>query len=196
MLKALIFHVAVMAVLTFRLPLAAATVRASFLVESAALRDTLDILRNGGCTRVATGRFQRAVERYSSTAFDFDFRKFPKSREGFYTFESASRLVAALPFPLSDTPHDYEFNCFDTVVTLAGEFLPISNRPDELSGPFLVPYTTNGVFSIVPKATAREAFLLVYPPWYREVTEGAMPEAMRERRVCLTAALFRCHVLP
>src|SRR5947207_2215948 len=85
--------------------LAAATVRTSFLVERAALQDTLAVLRSGGCTEEATGTFRRAVERYTSSTFAFDFGKFPKSREGFYEFESLSALVAALPHQLADTLH-------------------------------------------------------------------------------------------
>jgi hypothetical protein len=177
--------------------LAAATIRASFLTDRAALRDTLDVLRGAGCTREATETFERAVERYASTTFDFDFTKFPKLRDGFFTFESASALVAALPHPLSETQHPYEFNCFDTVFSLAGESLHTSVRADELAGPYLVPYTpTNGSFTILPRATARDAFTLVYPAWYRNVTENALPKAMRDARVPLTAALFRCHMLP
>src|SRR5262245_9109001 len=97
--------------------------RGSFLTEKTALQDTLAVLRSGGCTQEAIGSFRRAVERYTSSTFTFDFGKFPKSREGFYEFESISAFVAALPHQLADTPHAYEFNCFDTVVALSGESL-------------------------------------------------------------------------
>jgi hypothetical protein len=133
------------------------------------LQDTLAVLRSGGCTQQATGTFQRAVERYTSSTFAFDFGKFPKSRNGFYEFESLSALVAALPHQLADTHHAYEFNCFDTVVGLSGDSLRTSVHPDELSGPYLVPHTpTNGAFTILPMATARDAFTLAYPEWYRD----------------------------
>src|SRR5207253_683874 len=103
---------------------------------------------SAGCTQEATSTFQEATERYAATAFDFDFRKFPKLSDGFFDFDSATSLVAALPHHLSDTQHPYEFNCFDTVVSLAGDSLRTSVRPDEIAGPYLVPYTpTNGSFS-------------------------------------------------
>jgi hypothetical protein len=181
----------------FQPSLAAATVRASFFTDRAALHETLDVLRDGGCTRDATGTFQHAVERYTSSRFDFDFGKFPKSHAGFYAFQSASALVAALPHQLADTQHAYEFNCFDTVISLTGDSLRTSVRPDELAGPYLVPYTpTNGSFTILPRATARDAFTLAYPEWYRDATADALPKSMRDGRVSLTAALVRCHMLP
>jgi hypothetical protein len=180
-----------------RTALATEAVRASFLTERAALQDTLAVLRSGGCTQEAADTFQRAVERYASSKFDFDSGKFPKSRDGFYRFESAAALVAALPHQLADTQHPYEFNCFDTVVALAGHSLRTSVRPDELAGPYLVPYTpTNGSFTILPRATPRDAFSLVYPGWYRDTTAEALPKVMRDDRISLTAALFRCHMLP
>src|ERR1043166_2105581 len=183
--------------LVFQSPLAAATVSASFFTDEAVLRDTLGVLREGGCTREATGTFQHAVERYTSSPFDFDFDKFPKSHAGFYTFESASALVAALQRQLADTQHAYEFNCFDTVISLAGNSLRTTVRPDDLAGPYLVPYTaTNGSFTILPRATARDAFPLAYPEWYRDTTAEALPKSMRDGRVSLTAALVRCHMLP
>lgn len=161
------------------------------------MRDTFAVLRSGGCSQEAIVAFQRAVERYGSSKFDFDFAKFPKARDGFYTFASAPALVAALPHQLADTQHAYEFNCFDTVVVLAGDSLRTGIRPDEVSGPYLVPHTpTNGSFTILPRATARDAFSLAYPEWYRDATEESLPKPMRDARIALTAALFRCHVLP
>ena len=190
-------RVATVAILLFRLSLAGAPVRASFLTDSAALQDTTEVLRSAGCTRDGVGAFRRAVERYSSSAFVFDLKKFPKPRQGFYSFESASGLVTALPHQLCDTPHAYEFNCFDTVIALATGFLRASVRPDDIAGPFLAPYTpTNGSLTILPKATARDAYVLIYPAWYREVTETAIPRAMGDDRISLTAVLFRCYLLP
>src|SRR5260221_605003 len=185
------FYVAVAAILIFQPLLAMAAVRVSFLTEAAALRDTIEILRSSGCTHEATLAFQSAVERYSSNAFDFDFKKFPKPRNGSYSFASASSLVAALPHQLAETQHAYEFNCFDTVIALAGDSLRTDIRPDDITGPFLVPYTpTNSSFNILPRATARDAFTLAYAKWYRDVTETALPIAMRDVRISLTAALF------
>jgi hypothetical protein len=174
-----------------------APVRISFLTESASTQDTLQVLRDAGCKEDGLNVFRQAVNRYSSTSFEFDFSKFPAARDGFYSFASASNLVAALPHPLCDTQHAYEFNCFDTVIAIAGEFLHTSVRPDDALGPFLVPHTpTNGSFLIVPRTTARDAFTLAYPDWYRDATEAAFPEAQRNARITTTAALFSCYLLP
>ncbi len=176
----------------------AGTVRVSFLDDKTVLRKTLEILRSSGCTQNAIVGFQRAVERYHANSFEFDSTKFPPCRDGFYSFESASRLAAALPRQqLCETPHAYELNCFDAVIGLAADRLWTRHQPDEIFGPILVSHTTtNGAFVILPVATARDAFELVYPAWYREVTEGAFPKSMHDARVALTAALFRWHVLP
>jgi hypothetical protein len=175
----------------------AAPVRISFLSEPAALQDTLTVLRNGGCQPESLRIFQHAVERYASSPVDFDFNKFPKPRDGFYSFMSAPALVAALPQPLCETPHAYELNCFDTVIALTGDSLRTSVRPDDLASPFWVPFTrTNGYFTILPRATAREAFELAYPDWYRAATDKSLPKSRDELRIALTAALFRCHLLP
>lgn len=191
------FCLVVLTLLILPPPLAAGTVRVAFLTEAAPLRDTLDLLRRSGCSPDGVSAFQRAVGRYAASELNLDLKRFPPAHDGFYSFGSASNLVAALPHPLCDTDHPYEFNCFDTVTALAGRLLRTKTRPDDLVGPFLVPYTpTNGSFTILPKATARDAFTQAYPAWYREVTETALPEAVREARISLTAALFRCHLLP
>ena len=163
----------------------AGTVRVSFLSDQQVLRKTLEILRGSDCTQNAINGFQRAVERYNAKPFEFDSAKFPPCRDGFYSFESASRLVAALPRQqLCETPHAYELNCFDAVIGLAVDRLWTRLQPDEILGPILVSHTTtNGAFMILPVATARDAFALVYPAWYREVTEGAFPKSMHDARI-------------
>jgi len=175
----------------------AAEVRASFLMDREVVSQTVQVLTNSGCTSAAATAFQRMVQRYSATGLNLDLGKFPRLHEGFYTFASAAQLAAALPHPLSETQHVYEFNCFDMVILLAGESLHTTVRPDDIAGPFLAPYTpTNGSFRVSPRATARDAFTVVYPQWYREVSEPAFPQAQLDSRICLTAALFRCHPLP
>ena len=189
--------VAVVLALGFLFPAAGAPVRISFLAEPAALQETVTVLQSGGCESESLDIFRRAVERYTSSPFDYDLSRFPKPRDGFYSFKSASVLVAALPQPLCETLHAYEFNCFDTVIALAGDSLRTRIRPDDLASPFWVPYTrTNGSFTILPRATAREAFELAYPEWYRTATSKSLPKSRDELRIALTAALFRCHLLP
>jgi hypothetical protein len=156
----------------------------------------VSILRSGGCSAEAVAIFERAVERYYSAPFSFDSEKFPKPTNGFYRFESAAELVSALRTPLADTDHPYELNCFDTVIALAGDSLRTSVFPDDVAELHFVPHTaTDGSFAILPKRTAREAFELVYPPWYRDVTERILPASKHQQRVCLTASLFCCYKL-
>ena len=188
---------AMAAIVVLHLPLEAATLRASFLMDQAAWRNTLDVLRDDRCAPDAIRTFQRAVERYAATEFVFDFSKFPKPHGGFYSFESASALVKALPHPLCETRHPYEFNCFDAVIALAGDGLHTSLRPDDIADPFLVLHSlTNGSSTILPRATAKDAFDLAYPAWYRDMTDRVLPVARHDARIALTALLFRCHPLP
>lgn len=176
----------------------AGPIRLSFLTERTALRDTVTILQSNGCANESCSAFQRAVAHYISTPFDFDLSQFPLQQEGFYQFESARGAVAALPQPLSQIAHNYELNCFDTTILLAGKSLHLSLRPDDLSGPFFVPRpaATNGSFTVMPVETAKAAFTLAYQAWYREASERAFPESMHDARICLTAALFRFYYLP
>ena len=175
----------------------AGSIRISFLADAALRRETVQILRDHGVQADAVTGFQKAVERYHETPFALDTSKFPRPRGGFYTFETPARLVAALPHPLCDTKHPYEFNCFDTILLLAGDGLQSSLRPDDVLGSFLVPHTeTNGTFRFLPVTTAQQAFAATYAPWYRAAGESIMPQRMIEPRTRLTAALFRCHALP
>lgn len=176
---------------------AASSVRISFLDDPAVLLDTLQLMRNSGCADEGIAVFQRAVERYLATPSELELSRFSRRQDGFHVFQSIAALTSALPHPLCDTPHPYEWNCFDNVIVLTGGSLSTSVRPGQLTGPLLVPHTaTNGAFSLVPAATPRDAFTFVYPSWYREATERLWPELQRDRRVVLTAALFSAHLLP
>ena len=141
--------------------------------------------------------FRNMVGRYHGTPFNFDRSRFPASTNGFYHFGSVSNLVAALPHPLCDTDHAYEFNCFDIVIALADTSLRTPVKPDDLIGPYLAPYApTNGTFFIRPTATARDAYAVAYHSWYREGAESLFPAKLNDIRIALTAALFSCHLLP
>src|SRR5262249_21726232 len=142
------------------------------------------ILTNNGCTERGTSVFRRAVERYYQGGFDLDLSAFPKSENGLYAFSTVGRLVDALPHKLCETKHGWDFNCFDSVIGLAAEKLRIGLRPDENFGPFLVSMMkTNGQEVIVFAATARDAFMKMYQPWYRDATEGLIPKSMQDARI-------------
>ncbi|HMC27010.1 MAG TPA: hypothetical protein VKM56_04355 [Verrucomicrobiae bacterium] len=170
--------------------------RASFLNDSKALSETVGLLRAADCTSEGVEAFRRAVERYNSSGIDLNVSAFPSLRQGFYSFGSMSQLVAALPHKLCDTKHPYEFNCFDTVIAITADRLRVSRRDDEIVGPILVPNNkTNGQFKISTVFNAKEAFMLAYPIWYRQITEGTLPKSTGDSRRPLTAALLRCHTL-
>jgi hypothetical protein len=174
-----------------------APVRIAFLKDDAILQDTISILREHGCGEVATGGFRKAVQQYHATQFEFDCRKFPAEKNGFYSFATMSRFVGALPHKLYETDHPYEFNCFDTVIRLGAPTLTSTAQPDDLLSGLLTPYQpTNGPFSILPVATARDAFTRCYPEWYRTMSSNAFDGSELNKRIGVTASLFRCYVLP
>lgn len=194
-MKAII--VASLALMSFTWSLPAKPLRATFLSESNSLLETTELLKKCGFKEEATRSFQQIVRRYNAVHSELDLRKFPSSAGGFFRFESASDLVTALPHKLCDTSHSYDLTCFDAVILLARNALQVAVEPDNLWGPFLAPHTgTNGEFMILPTANARDAFGLVYPPWYREATHALFPGTMEDSRICLVASLFQCHVLP
>ncbi len=176
--------------------LQAGAVRVSFLRNSGALGDTVEVLKKSGCGEQAARLVQQVVGRYYASEFTLDFSKFPKSAGGFYSFATPRDLVAALPHRLCDTQHPYDFTCFDTLIALAGDRLKTGLQPDEVFGPFMVSTMTTNGEGITFRATARDAFAQLYPRWYRDATASDIPQSMQDGRICLTAALFCWHLLP
>src|SRR5439155_1184535 len=80
----------------------AGQVRMSFLNDPASLKETVDFLNHHGCEQ-QTSRFRSVVESYYAEDFPLDRSKFPKATDWFYTFDTMSNLVHALPYPLSET---------------------------------------------------------------------------------------------
>jgi hypothetical protein len=176
----------------FHCSLSAGVVRLSFLNSEEAVRDTLDILTSSECSKQASSIFQRVVNHYYTTGFDFDFQKFPKQKDGFYTFATMQEVVAALPHRLPDTQHPYEINCIDTMILLVADQMKIDLLPDENFGPFMVemPPTNSDAVAIALTATARDAFSKEYPAWYRENTKDLFSDSIQPKRISLTAAFF------
>jgi hypothetical protein len=192
-----IFFVVITTALMLQSSLGAGTIRLSYLNDEAALRETVGILTNNGCAEESGSIFRRVVERYYAVGFDLDLSRFPERQNGFYSFPTMLELVEALPHKLSETKHVWDFNCFETVIMLAAGKLQIGLRPDENFGPFVVTtMMTNGEESVTFAATARDAFMQIYKPWYLEATESIIPRSMQDARICLTAALFRWQLLP
>lgn len=176
----------------------AGEVRISFLNGTNELRETIDLLVTNGCTPQGLEVFQRSLGHYYSLPFVFDYSRFPRAREGFYSFKGAKELVRALPQRPSQTPHTWTFNCFDTMIALASDQMRIGIQPDDNFGPFIVSaMTTNGEI-VVPKATARDAFtaMVEHTSFSVEELQAVFPESMRNARICLNAGLFCWHLLP
>jgi len=187
----------VVAVLTFQHSAVLGEVHVSFLNDTSALNDTVGILTHSGCGEEAARVFCRIVDSYYAKGLVLDLSKFPERRGGFYSFPTMKSLLAALPHRLCDTDHPWDINCFDTVIVLASDKLSAGLQPDENYGPFMVSkILTNGEEAITFTATAREAFELINSQWYRDWTDTVIPSGMQDTRICLTAELFRWHLLP
>jgi hypothetical protein len=175
-------------------------VRLSFLDEKLALQDTIRFLTNNGCSEQVAAAYQHAVQSYVFDKLEFDLTRFAPPIKGFYSFTSIWELVTALPANAFDSNHTGGFNCFDAVILLANGQLQSSLHPNDLSGPYLVPkFYTNGPVPIVGTTvmeTPRDAYDENYPILMRQTVERLIPEAMRDSRVCLTAALYRQHCVP
>lgn len=180
--------------------LQAAAVKLSFLGDEAVLQDTFSFLSKSGCDTEGIATFRHAVQNYFTTEFDIDLSKFPKPRQGFYSFASMPKLVAALPAGALETKHPWGMNCFDLVICLARTQLKVNLRPDEISGTLLVPLlntnTQPAMFVPTGAATPRDAFNRIYPADYREDTKRFFSQTQSDSRICLTAALYRCRWLP
>jgi len=177
--------------------LRAGTVEISFLEDATAVQDTTEFLRAQGCRSDAIAAFRQAVLRYREHPLELDRTEFPTRKMGFYSFASASNLVAALTHPLYDSAHPYELNCFDSAILLTKDLLHVRVQPDELAGPFLPAFTwTNHLTYWYVAATARDAFSDTYPSWYTDVTKDIMGASTNETRMCLVTAFDCWHVLP
>jgi hypothetical protein len=171
--------------------LSAGEVRLSFLREISVQQETARLLKELNCQPVAVVSFQKAVEHYYANGFQLDLSKFPNSSNGWYSFQSPSRLVAALPHKLEDLDHSYELNCFDTVILLSSGYLRSRLKPDDLHGAILAPERFTNSIAMSPTATARDAFAVMYPAWYREATAELWPSAFEDSRITLATVLFR-----
>lgn len=173
-------------------------VRIAFLQDTNSLDDTLRFLTFSGCTQEGIKVFTRAVRQYYDAPFDFDFSKFPKPTNGFYSFASPQDLITALPTPLVGTNHFAGFCCTDAVSALVGGRLRTTIKPDDIIGPLMVTTwaTNSSRETVVTVATTRDAYNLGSSPGYIQVTEPLFPETMRDARVCLRPLLLQWQMLP
>ena len=174
-----------------------ATIRVSFVNDEESMSPTLGIMSNSGFSDDSIACFRHIVKSYYAAGFDLDRSRFPKPKNGFYSFPTMDVAALALPHPVCEAQHAWDLNCFDSVIIMAGDKLQIGLRPDENFGPFLISTSlANGTESIVFAATARDAWSLNSTQWYRDATDAIFPNGMQDARICLNAELFRWHLLP
>lgn len=177
--------------------LEAAPIKISFLDNEEAISQTTNFMLAQGCNQEAVNSFHRVVDWYNATPTDLNLKKFPTPESGFYSFQSVSNLVEALPHPLVYTHHQNELNCFDTVILLAGSLIKTGLQPDDISVPFLAPFsTTNGDVVLRVAATPRDAFNIICPSWWIEASKNVYSDSMQNKRICLTTAFNSFYFLP
>ena len=171
----------------------------SFLDSEESLQQTTNFLASQGIDINSVDWFRRAVKWHNKTPLGFDLGGFPKSNDGFYTFQSMSNLTDLLPQPLIYARHEFDMDCFDNVILLAGSSIQTKLQPDALAGPFLVAITvpTNSfVVSMAVEETARDSFNAIYPPSARERTKLVFGGPRQDKHMCLTAASDSYCMLP
>ncbi|HEV2209881.1 MAG TPA: hypothetical protein VG167_13965 [Verrucomicrobiae bacterium] len=169
----------------------------SFLNEASALNSTMEFLKKHGCSGDGLLAFVRAVNYYNLLPFEVDRGKFPEAKNGFYSFQSMSQLIAALPSRLCEAPHPFEVNCYDTVIFLADGQLRSGLGPDDVFGWSAAPrIETNWTVTLSSVATAGDAYSWSCPPWYQELTRGFIPAGSLKSRTNLFVALFSFSPLP
>lgn len=174
----------------------AAPVKISFLDNTEATQQTLELLASKGCNQYSVNMFSNVLNWYNAGSTDLDLKKFPKREHGFYSFLSVSNLTGAFQKPLIYTYHQSELNCFETVILLAGNLIQTTLQPDDVNaGPFVVPKSlTNNVVAPKGAATPRDAFALIVPKWWMDMSKDVFNDP--DKRICLTVALDSFYLLP
>ena len=171
----------------------------SFLDNEEALKETTNFLASQGIESDSIDSFSGLVHWHNDSPLGFDFGRFPKSVNGFYTFQSISNLTDALPQPLITARHHPDMYCYDAAILLAGPFIQTKFGPDDLAGPFQteVPYGTNtNVGSTWVEETARDAFNSIGPGQFINATGPVFTGSRQDKRICLTAVFDSYCTLP
>ena len=172
-------------------------VRISLLNEGTALGSTISFLKNRGCSNDGLLAFEKAVNYYNFLPLELDRSKFPRPENGFYTFQSVTQLLAALPHKLCETKHPFQLNCYDTVIFLADGQLTSGIGPGDVFGCSVAPQTaTNWEVMLSPVATAEDAYDWSWPQSYQQLIESFIPAGSLKSRINLLAALYSFQPLP
>jgi hypothetical protein len=100
--------------ITFHLAIRAEArpVSVSFLDSEEALQQTTNFLASQGIDANSIDWFRRVVKWHNKTSLGFDLAGFPKSNNGFYTFQSMSNLTDSLTQPLIYASHQVDLDLF------------------------------------------------------------------------------------
>ncbi len=172
-------------------------VRVAFLDDELQREEALGFLSKRGFSQEGLGSLRKAMRSYYSEPFPTIFSNVQIRVNGTYTFRSGKELVATLPHKLCDTRHEYQINCFDTVLLLAEQDMSTDLRLYGQGRVLLAPWNSGrGSPLPVPSACAYDAFRWTYPEWYVTGTAHSAGMTWEEKRICLTVGLYCFKVLP
>ncbi len=179
-------------------PVFAGPIRASFLNTDAAREDTFRILTEAGCDTNNLAALRKAILHYYRTPLALDTSSFPSNRDGFYEFASIGDFVSALGTnQLSFLNHDFELNCFDTALLLAGPKMRTTADLAAHNGPYLaVQVTTNYNEWLMPVASLADVYTTAYPAWYEIFMSKQFGFEFSEKHKTLMAACYQYQALP
>lgn len=172
-------------------------VRVSFLDDETQRADALEFLSEEGFSRKAMELLRNAMRSVYTEPFQMSMSNFPARVDGYYSFPSGNELMSALPHKLCYANHDYQINCFDTVLLLAEEDMHTKVGLKDQGRVILAPWNRGkGMPQPIPAGSAYDAFRWSYPDWY--VTETVRVAGMEwtAKRICLTVGLNAVKVLP
>ena len=180
------------------IPAAAAPVRVSFLDTRAAREETLRAFARAGCTPENIAALRKAILHYYRTPLDLDTAAFPPARGGFYEFSTIGDFLTALGTnQLSYLAHDFELNCYDTALLLAGPDMDVTADLQTRGAPWLaIQVTTNFNEWLEPVASLGDVAAIAQPPWYTDFLKDTAQYEFPEKHRILDAALYQYQTLP
>ncbi len=177
---------------------AAGPVRVSFLDTDAAREDTLRAFARAGCDTNHLAALRKAILHYYRTPLALDTSAFPPATDGFREFASISGFVAALGTnQLSFLDHDFELNCYDTAVLLAGPEMDAAVDLETPGAPWLaIQVTTNFTEWLEPVVSLGDVAAIAHPAWYTDFVRDIAQYEFPEKHRILNSVLYQYQTLP
>lgn len=177
---------------------AAAPVRVSFLDTRAAREDTLLAFARAGCASENIAALRKAMIHYYRTPLALDVSAFPAATDGFHEFASIGDFVSALGTnQISFLPHDFELNCFDAALLLAGPETRTTASLSARDAPWLaVQVQSNYNEWLVPVASLGDLLALADQPHYVALVKDIAQFEFPEKHKILDAVFYQYQTLP